>query len=195
LPGGETDAAGLRTEPISRQPHSGGASAMAGPKPAVVDFSGETAVRQPLTLVAEEPAQAAGIPAAAVNKAPTAAPLAQNGGLSVQPPAAATREAMVQPVAPLPSGAPGQPRPAAPSADAVPAKAAARAGLEFGELPVGSGRSSGGIYDVLVQARQRPEPSTWLACLTATRLCRTNHGMNHLSCCKLRGAYTARMQR
>ena len=187
LSGGETDAAGLRLETFSRQSHSGGASATAKPAPAAFEPAGETAGRQPPTPITTAPAQTVSTPAAAVDRPSTAGPVALNGASLMQPPVASSAAmhdaALAAPVAPVPSsGAPGQPRLGAPPADAVPAKAAARAGLEFGELPVGSGRSGGGIYDVLVQARQQ---SKRLACANYYNSKLPISSMNHLSRCKV----------
>ena len=156
--GGDSNLSGLRTEPLPLA-HSSGPSVPAELEPSTLKQNADAAGTLPTVTIVEAPAQPDAAKTAAAG-GPTAT-VSHNGALPAQhplaPAATAHRPAAAVHVAADPSsGASAQLKLAASTGDPAPTRAAARAELEFGELPVGSGRSGGGIYDVLVQARKAP---------------------------------------
>jgi len=146
--------AALRSEPtLASQPDgSNGSSAAASSEPlghVQSDTAGDQPNSGPASKATAKPSPA---PVAVAAHKPAAAVPASHDQPSPTPVVAAV-PAPPLPAKPMPADShPAPPRPpAAASSDASPARAPARAELDFAELAVGSGRSGGGIYDVLVQ--------------------------------------------
>ena len=154
------DAASPRSGSVPQLVRSNDSSVAAAPEAAASpDASLDTARAQPDGGPASQsPGQLTPAAAVAASDKPAAGSAGQHRPPPAQTPAAPAVTADPVPTMPVESvptsSVPALPRPVAvPPADAAPARTAARAELEFMELPVGSGRSGGGIYDVLVQAR------------------------------------------
>ena len=138
---------------------SNGTSAAAASEPSGnvdSEVTGDQSTSEPALQATAQPSPA---PADVALRAPSASIPADldrpSRARTSAPPATEASPAPVLLVEPAPADSPSVPsRPAAVAApDAAPAKAPARPELGFAELAVGSGRSGGGIYDVLVQAR------------------------------------------
>ena len=164
LPAAATpDSAALRSEPTLASPQpdgSNGSSIAAVSEPSGhvnSDMARDQPNGGPASKATTQPSPAPA--AAAAHKSAAAVPESPNGPLPA--PTSAMPAVAATPTPPLPvesmlADSPATPpRPVAVAApSAALARAPARAELDFAELAVGSGRSGGRIYDVLVQARE-----------------------------------------
>ncbi len=155
------NSAVLRSEPALASPPDGSNGSSTAPsepsRHVNSDIVGDQPNGWPASKATTQPSPAP--TATAAHKPAAAAPANHDGPSPAQTlatPAVAATPAPPLPVEPAPAASPpGPTRPMAVAApDAAPTRAPARAELDFAELAVGSGRSGGGIYDVLVQARQ-----------------------------------------